>query len=114
TRFWIVCDLGLPLSELGKQEIRNKQCESPVDHDAINVDQRFSICNLSKALQSALRLASCSALVICVAAQSRSPSLSQCGCAGRFSKISSRMNGVRLMVSGPESSMCTANAGTRI
>ena len=75
--------------------------------------QRFSF-SLSNALQSDFRFASWSSVLICLALQTRSPSLLQCGCAGKFSKRSSRMKGVRSTVSGPCNSVWTAKAGTRI
>ena len=57
--------------------------------------------NLSRALQSDFRFVSAAAAVAAAALQTRPPSRSQRGCAGKFSKMSSRMNGPKSTVSGP-------------
>src|SRR5438309_6596883 len=44
--------------------------------------------SLSNALQSDFRLAFCSSVLTCLALQTRSPSLSQWGCTGKFSNRS--------------------------
>src|SRR5207302_7964987 len=58
--------------------------------------------NLSSALQSDFRFVSAAAAIVAAAAlQTRPPSRSQRGCAGKFSKMSSRMYGEIYIVYGP-------------
>ena len=61
----------------------------------------FFTFNLSSALQSGFRFVSGDAASDFVNLQTLPPSRSQRGWAGRFSKMSSRMNGPRSTVSGP-------------
>src|SRR6266446_5332739 len=100
------CVLGLPYLTRRERSRKPKKDNSETYF-------RFNF-SLSSSLQFDLPFVSCSAISMCFALQMRPPSRSQCGCAGRFSKRSSRMNGVRSTASGPRSSVCTAKAGTSI
>src|SRR5438094_6938092 len=100
------CVLGLPYLTSRERSRKPKK-----DNSETFFPFNFS---LSNSLQFDLPFAPRSATSMCFALQMRPPSRSQCGCAGRFRRRSSRMNGVRSTASGPRSSVCTANAGTSI